>query len=59
MDRIGDALECQLAWQRVVGKHQVEIHGESWHVAHEEVDGRAALEREGVVEEHERRNPRQ
>jgi hypothetical protein len=48
-----------LAWQGVVGKHQIKIDRELRHVAHEEVDCRAAFQREGVVNEHERRDARQ
>ncbi len=58
-DSIVDALECLLARQGVVGKYQVEVDRKPRHVAHEEVDGCATLERKGVVDEHERRDPRQ
>src|SRR5690348_2038042 len=58
-DSIVDALECLLTRQCMVGKHEVEIYRESRHVAHEEVYGRAALEREGILDEDERRDPRQ
>jgi hypothetical protein len=37
----------------------VEIHREPRHIAHEEVDGCATLESKRVVDEHERRDPRQ
>ena len=52
-------LQRLLARQRVVGKHQIEIDRQPRHVAHEQIDRRAALERERVVDEHQRRHARQ
>ena len=53
------SLMRRLARQCVVGKHQIEVNREPRHVAHEQVDRRAALERERIVDEHERRDARQ
>jgi hypothetical protein len=55
-DGFVDAPERLLTRQRVVGKDQVKINREAWHVAHEQVDRRATLECECVVDEHERRD---
>jgi len=56
---LGDALERLVARQGMVGKHQVEVDREPRHVAHEEIDRGAALERECVVDQHERCHARQ
>src|SRR6185437_6175795 len=58
-DSFVDALERLLTRQRVVGKHWVEVDREPRHVAHEEIDRRAALERGRVVDEHEWRDAHQ
>jgi hypothetical protein len=58
-DGLVDALERLRAWHRVVGKYQIEIDRKAWHVAHEEIDRGTALQRERVVDEHERRHARQ
>lgn len=54
-----DTPERLLARQRVVRKYQIKIDREPRHVAHEQVDRRAALERERIVDEHERSDARQ
>ena len=48
------ALKRLVAPQAIIGKHQVEIDGQARHVPNEQVDGRAALERECVVGEYQR-----
>jgi len=52
-------IESPLLWRRMVGKDEVEIDRETRHVAHEQVDRRATLQREGVILEHQRCNLRQ
>ena len=58
-DGFVDALERLRPRHRVVGKHQVEIDRKARHVAQEEIDRGATLQRERVVDKHERRHARQ
>lgn len=44
---------------RTVGKRQIEIDRKVRHVAHEEIDRGATLQRERIVDKHQRRNARQ
>lgn len=40
----------------MVGEHQVQINGQTRHIAHEQVDRRSALQRERVIHKHQRRD---
>ena len=47
-----DARERFVTRQRVIGENQIKVYREARHVAYEQVDRRAALQREGIVHEH-------
>ena len=56
LQHLADASEGSITWQAVIRKDQVEIDRQPRHVADEQVDRGAALERERVVDEDERRD---
>src|ERR1700733_166340 len=66
LQSIGGLSECRLdvrkrfvTRQRVIGENQIKVYREARHVAYEQVDRRAALQREGIVHEHQRCDLRQ
>src|SRR5690606_2651936 len=58
-DGIIDPPQGFVAGQPMVWENQIEIDRQSRHIAHEEIDRRAALECEGVGHQDERRDSRQ
>ena len=57
--RFADALQRVFPGRRVVCKDKIKIDREALHVTYEEVDRRAAFERECIVRQHTRRDPRE
>lgn len=64
MESVGDFLKSGCdgtkglgSRERMIGKDQIEIDGETGHVPHEEVDGCASLEREKIPSEYIGGNP--
>lgn len=55
-DGLIDPLQRLVARRPVVGKHQVQINGQTRHIAHEQVDRGSALQRERVIHKHQRRD---
>ena len=56
LERRGNLRECGVAIDLVIAIDKIEINGQSRHIAHEEIDRRAALERKSVVMEDDRRD---
>lgn len=54
-----DARKRLFARNRMIGKQQIEVDRKSRHVSQKEINGRAALERERIVNKHKGRDPRQ
>lgn len=58
-DGLIDVSQCFIARQAVVGEYKIQIDRQPWHVADEQVDRSAALERDSAIREDERRDLRQ
>jgi len=56
LERSGYLLDRGVSVELVVAKREIEVDRQARHVAHEEIDCRAALESKGVVMEDSRRD---